>query len=150
MTGLFVILAIVLVVVYLNDAWRSLERVRSVAREVCTRAGVQFLDGSVVPAGVRVERSGAGLTLIRHYRFEFATDGNTRHVGVISMRGRRVRVGSMPLPEGGRVLDAEAAAPIGAAPVEPQTGPYTGPYTGPHAGPNADSHPGPNPEDRSR
>ena len=111
MTGLFVILALVLAVLYFNDAWRSLERVRTVARDVCTRAGVQFLDSSVVQTGVRIERGGTGLVLVRRYRFEFATDGRTRHVGEISLRGRRVKVASMELPEGGRLLDAEASAP---------------------------------------
>ena len=111
MTGLFVILALVLAVLYFNDAWRSLERVRKVARDVCTRAGVQFLDSSVIQTGVRIERGGAGLLLVRRYRFEFATDGSRRHVGEITMRGRRVQIASMELPEGGRVLDAEASAP---------------------------------------
>jgi hypothetical protein len=111
MTGLFVILALVLAVLYFNDAWRSLERVRKVARDVCTRAGVQFLDSSVIQTGVRIERGGAGLLLVRRYRFEFATDGSTRHVGEITMRGRQVQLASMELPEGGRVLDAEASAP---------------------------------------
>jgi len=111
MTGLFVILAIVLVVLYFNDAWRSLERVRNVARDVCARAGVQFLDSSVIQTGIRVERGGnVGLTLVRTYRFEFATDGHSRHMGEITLRGRRVRVVSMDLPEGGRVLDASASA----------------------------------------
>lgn len=111
MTGLFVILAIVLVVLYLNDAWRSLERVRSVARDVCIRAGVQFLDSSVIQTGIRVDRGGnAGLLLVRTYRFEFATDGQSRHAGEITLRGRRVHVVSMDLPEGGRVLDTSASA----------------------------------------
>lgn len=110
MTGLFVILAIALAVLYFNDAWRSLERVRELAREVCARAGVQFLDSSVVQHGVRVERGGPfGLVLVRRYRFEFATDGSTRHAGEISLRGRRVQVVSMEMPDGGRVLDARAA-----------------------------------------
>jgi hypothetical protein len=110
MTGLFVILAIVLVVLYFNDAWRSLERVRNVARDVCIRAGVQFLDSSVVQTGIRVERGGrSGLVLARTYRFEFATDGQSRHAGEITLRGRRVRVVSMDLPEGGRVLEASAS-----------------------------------------
>ncbi|MBS0002966.1 MAG: DUF3301 domain-containing protein [Thioalkalivibrio sp.] len=111
MTGLFVILAIVLVVLYLNDAWRSLERARKVARDVCARAGVQFLDSSVVQTGVTVERGGRwGLMPARTYRFEFATDGDSRHAGAITLRGRRVRVISMDLPEGGRMLDGEPPA----------------------------------------
>ncbi len=111
MTGLFVILALVLAVLYFNDAWRSLERVRNVARDVCARAGVQFLDSSVVQTGVRVERGDSGLVLVRRYRFEFATDGSARHVGEISLHGRRVRIASMDLPDGGRLFDAEAANP---------------------------------------
>ncbi len=111
MTGLFVILAIVLVVLYFNDAWRSLERARKVARDLCARAGVQFLDSSVVQKGVRIVRGGRwGLMLARTYRFEFATDGQSRHSGEITLRGRRVRVASMDLPEGGRVLDGETRA----------------------------------------
>jgi hypothetical protein len=110
MTGLFVILALVLAVLYFNDAWRSMERVRKVARDVCARAGVQFLDSSIIQTGVRIERGGAGLLLVRRYRFEFATDGSTRHVGEITLRGRRVQVASMELPDGGRLLDVEAAA----------------------------------------
>jgi len=105
MTGLFVILALVLAVVYLNDAWRSLERARTLARDLCARAEVQFLDGSVVPAGIRIERVGGRLALVRLYRFEFATDGVARHRGELSLRGRRTHRVSMDLPEGGRLLD---------------------------------------------
>jgi len=105
MTGLFVILALVLAGVYLNDAWRSLERARNLARDLCARAEVQFLDGSVVPAGVRLERTGGRLGLVRRYRFEFATDGAARHRGELSLRGRRTHRVSMDLPQGGRLLD---------------------------------------------
>ncbi|AHE99583.1 DUF3301 domain-containing protein [Thioalkalivibrio paradoxus] len=111
MTGLFVILALVLAVVYFNDAWRSIERARKVARDVCARAGVQFLDGSVVAAGVRPDWSGGRLGLVRRYRFEFATDGNARYTGELSLRGRRVRVVSMDLPDGGRLLDPDSTGP---------------------------------------
>ncbi|HSM27215.1 MAG TPA: DUF3301 domain-containing protein [Thioalkalivibrio sp.] len=105
MTGLFVILALVLAFVYLNDAWRSLERARNLVRDLCARAEVQFLDGSVVPAGVRVERIDGRLGLVRRYRFEFATDGADRHRGELSLRGRRMHRVSMDLPQGGRLLD---------------------------------------------
>lgn len=111
MTGLFVILAIVLVVLYFNDAWRSLERARTIARDVCARAEVQFLDSSVVQTGVRIERGGRWVLMpARTYRFEFATDGDSRHAGQITLRGRRARVVSMDLPDGGRVLDGETPA----------------------------------------
>jgi hypothetical protein len=107
MTGLFVILALVLLALYLNDAWRSLERVRGIARELCAREGVQFLDGSVVAVGVRVERRGGRWALVRRYRFEFATDGSQRHQGEILLGQGRVLGVSLQRPEGGRILDAE-------------------------------------------
>jgi hypothetical protein len=106
MTGLFVILVVALAAFYLNDAWRSLERARALARELCARVDVQFLDGSVVPAGIRLEKGpGQPLGLVRRYRFEFATDGEARHLGELSLRGRRMHRVSMELPEGGRLLD---------------------------------------------
>lgn len=108
MTGLVVILALVLGVVYLNDAWRSLERARIVARDLCARAEVQFLDGSVVPAGVRIERVRGRFGLVRLYRFEFSSDGQARHLGELSLRGRRTHRVSMDLPKGGRLLDEES------------------------------------------
>lgn len=107
MTGLFIILLLVVLIAYFNDAWRSLERVRRVARSVCERAQVQLLDQSVVPDAVRVGREGARWFLIRHYRFEFATDGDRRYQGEITLHGRRVQAVSLEWPEGGRVMEAD-------------------------------------------
>lgn len=110
MTGLFVIVAIVFLALYLNDSWRSLERARVVARNVCGRHGVQFLDGSVVRTRLRLERDGGNLAFVRHYRFEFTLDGVHRHSGHLAQRGRRLELVSMDDAQGGRVLDVAVSS----------------------------------------
>jgi hypothetical protein len=108
MTGLFVIVALVLLALYLNDSWRSLERARVVARNICARHGVQFLDGSVIRTRLRLARDGGTLVFVRSYRFEFTLDGAHRHSGHLAQRGRRLELVSMDDAQGGRVLDVAA------------------------------------------
>jgi hypothetical protein len=105
MTGLLAVLAILALVLYFNDAWRSLERARVLAREVCQRHDLQFLDGSVVQTSVRLERVGGRLLLARTYRFEFTTTGAHRHAGHLAQRGRQLRLASLDDPDGAQVID---------------------------------------------
>lgn len=102
-----ILFALALVVFYLNDSWRAHERVRRIARRSCEQAGVQLLDGSVVRTWQRLAWRSAGPAIQRRYRFEFATDGASRHVGEISLDGRRLRQVTLDLPQNGRVLDGE-------------------------------------------
>ena len=105
MTGLFIIVALVLLALYLNDSWRSLERARVLARDICLRQGLQFLDGSVIRTRLRVDRDGGTLLFVRSYRFEFTLDGMHRRSGHLAQRGRRFELVSMDDAQGGRVLD---------------------------------------------
>ncbi|MGM0553207.1 MAG: DUF3301 domain-containing protein [Pseudomonadota bacterium] len=104
MTGLIIILALALAAAYVNDSWRAHEHARGIARRACQQAGVQLLDGSVVRSGQRPARRDGHLAIERRYRFEFATDGASRHPGEISLHGRRLRHVSLDWPEG-RVVD---------------------------------------------
>ncbi|WP_019572126.1 MULTISPECIES: DUF3301 domain-containing protein [unclassified Thioalkalivibrio] len=105
MTPLLIILALVLVAFYVNDSWRTHERVRRIARRSCEQAGVQFLDGSVVRTRQAIRRQPGGLAWRRQYRFEFAIDGSSRHVGEISLDGRRLRQVTLDLPDDGRLVE---------------------------------------------
>jgi len=102
-----ILFALALVVFYLNDSWRAHERVRRVARRSCEQAGVQLLDGSVVRTRQRLAWRSGGPAIQRRYRFEFATDGASRHVGEISLDGRRLRQVTLDLPENGRVVEGD-------------------------------------------
>jgi len=105
MTGLLLALVVLALVLYFNDAWRSLERARVLAREVCQRHDLQFLDGSVIQTSVRLERVGRRLLLARNYRFEFTTTGAHRHAGHLAQRGRRISLASLDQPDGAQVID---------------------------------------------
>lgn len=107
MTGLLIMTCVALVVLYFNDAWRSLDRARRAAREVCKRNALQFLDGSVVQTSVHLERNNWQWLIARSYRFEFTTNGTDRHAGHLVHRGRRLHVVSIDNPDGSRTLDVD-------------------------------------------
>lgn len=58
------------------------------ARNYCERVGVQFLDQNVVIKSMRPVASTRSLfALKRRYQFEFATVGDRRYTGVVTMVG---------------------------------------------------------------
>lgn len=64
---------------------------RASAKKYCDKTGVQFLDQSVVLDGVTIGRSSQSLFLLkRRYTFEFATTGDRRYKGKITLHGLRV------------------------------------------------------------
>lgn len=65
-------------------------------RELCARAGVQLLDGSVVFIGLRPVRTRAGLSWRWRYRYEYSADGVSRSHGTISVIGRQVDQATLP------------------------------------------------------
>lgn len=74
--------------------WRSsmaaLERAREAGKRACRQAGVQFLDDTVVLRGIRLQRPPGGVpALERRYRFEFATRGDRRYRGSVTVFPRR-------------------------------------------------------------
>jgi hypothetical protein len=59
--------------------------------QLCQKHGVQFLDESVALHKLRLVRDGQGtLRIERFFRFEFATDGASRHKGRIRVLHRTV------------------------------------------------------------
>ena len=60
-------------------------------KDACNQHGVQFLDESVVLSKIRLARDFHGTIRVeRYFRFEFATDGATRHQGRIQILNRTV------------------------------------------------------------
>jgi hypothetical protein len=69
------------------------EAANRIARETCSRAVVQFLDGTVAFAGFRLTRTSRGgrrRVLLRTYTFDYTNDGFERAQGFIVLKGRRL------------------------------------------------------------
>ena len=67
------------------------EAANRIAKDTCSRAVVQFLDGTVAFAGFRLTRDAAGRRrLLRTYTFDYTTDGFERSQGFIVLAGLRL------------------------------------------------------------
>jgi hypothetical protein len=71
--------------------WQTSLDAREVAKDTCSRAVVQFLDGTVAFAGFRLTRDARGkLRLLRTYTFDYTSDGFERAQGFIVLSGLRL------------------------------------------------------------
>lgn len=67
------------------------ETANRIAKDACSRAVVQFLDGTVAFAGFRVARGvRGGRRLLRTYTFDYTSDGFERAQGFIVLSGQRL------------------------------------------------------------
>jgi Protein of unknown function (DUF3301) len=64
------------------------EAANRIAKDTCSRAVVQFLDGTVAFAGFRLTRDSRGKRrLLRTYTFDYTSDGFERAQGFIVLAG---------------------------------------------------------------
>jgi Protein of unknown function (DUF3301) len=69
----------------------SREAANRIAKETCSRAVVQLLDGTVAFAGFRLARDARGKRrLLRTYTFDYTSDGFERSQGFIVLAGGRL------------------------------------------------------------
>jgi hypothetical protein len=67
------------------------EAANRIAKDTCSRAVVQFLDGTVAFAGFRMSRGANGRRrLLRTYTFDYTGDGFERAQGFIVLAGLRL------------------------------------------------------------
>ena len=67
------------------------ERAITIAKDFCAKENVQFLDGAVAAASLRLRRDHRGrLAIARIYQFEFTDTGNNRLKGTIIMLGDKL------------------------------------------------------------
>jgi hypothetical protein len=67
------------------------EAANRIAKDTCSRAVVQFLDGTVAFAGFSLPRNSLGKRrLLRTYTFDYTTDGFERAQGFIVLAGGRL------------------------------------------------------------
>ena len=67
------------------------EAANRIAKDTCSRAVVQLLDGTVAFAGFRLTRDARGKRrLLRTYTFDYTSDGFERAQGFIVLAGQRL------------------------------------------------------------
>lgn len=90
-TGIPALLLLIAVIWYWQKGMQAKELARSAGRQACADAGVVFLDDSVVLSRLMIRRNAEGrLSVLREYRFEFASDGIRRYRGRIDFSGRQL------------------------------------------------------------
>jgi hypothetical protein len=68
------------------------EAANLIARDTCSRAVVQFLDGTVAFAGFSLRRNAEGRRrLLRTYTFDYTRDGFEREQGFIVLAGLKLQ-----------------------------------------------------------
>jgi hypothetical protein len=68
------------------------EAANRIAKDACSRAVVQFLDGTVAFAGFRLDRDSRGKRrLLRTYTFDYTSDGFERAQGFIVLAGQQLQ-----------------------------------------------------------
>lgn len=80
-----------LLIGYWLDNMRTTELARGIGRNACERAGVLFLDDSVIMSKIRLRLQRGQPILFREYRFEFTSDGSRRYSGRIVMLGKHLQ-----------------------------------------------------------
>lgn len=91
MTDLILIFVLVLSGWYWWDNIWSKEIARKVAKQMCEKSYVQFLDDTVEKKKIWLRRNELGrLQLCRMYFFEFAVDGGRRYKGYVVLLGKQV------------------------------------------------------------
>src|SRR5450432_4839212 len=67
------------------------ETANRIAKDTCSRAVVQFLDGTVAFAGFRMARDSKGRRrLLRTYTFDYTNEGFERAQGCIVLSGQKL------------------------------------------------------------
>jgi hypothetical protein len=66
------------------------EAANRIAKDTCSRAVVQFLDGTVAFAGFRLSRTHGGRRLLRTYTFDYTSDGFERAQGFSGLAGLKL------------------------------------------------------------
>jgi hypothetical protein len=67
------------------------EAANRIGKDTCSRAVVQFLDGTVAFAGFRLSRYPSGKRcLLRTYTFDYTNDGFERAQGFVVLAGNRL------------------------------------------------------------
>jgi hypothetical protein len=88
--AVLVLVFILLVILFWLDGARARELATALARELCQRHEVQFLDGSAALASLGLRATSAGLRILRIFSFSFYSDEVGRRQGEVVLIGGRL------------------------------------------------------------
>ena len=93
--GLYILLVAAAALAGVYKLWEvsldAREAANRIAKDTCSRAVVQFLDGTVAFAGFRLSRDSRGKRrLLRTYTFDYTSDGFERAQGFIVLAGMQL------------------------------------------------------------
>ena len=93
--GLYILLVAAAALAGVYKLWEvsldAREAANRIAKDTCSRAVVQFLDGTVAFAGFRLNRDSKGKRrLLRTYTFDYTSDGFERAQGFIVLAGMQL------------------------------------------------------------
>lgn len=75
-----------------HNALAAREAANRIAKDTCSRAAVQFLDGTVAFSAFRLSRTADGRRhLLRTYTFDYTSDGFERTQGFVVLAGNRLQ-----------------------------------------------------------
>ena len=96
------------------------EAANRIAKDTCSRAVVQFLDGTVAFAGFRLSRDSRGKRrLLRTYTFDYTSDGFERAQGFIVLAGQRLEAVGLAGTLVSGAASISICTPIRIAPMAP-------------------------------
>jgi Protein of unknown function (DUF3301) len=88
MTAIVLMLIAFPLALFWSASRAAAEQAGHVGRQLCQRAGVQWLDQSVHQIKLGLQRNEQGrLRFKRVYQYEYSHDGNDRHAGSITLVG---------------------------------------------------------------
>src|SRR5271154_3104383 len=94
--GLYILLVATAALAGVYKVWQvsldAREAANRIAKDTCSRAVVQFLDGTVAFAGFRLTQDPSGKRrLLRTYTFDYTNDGFERAQGFIVLAGQQLQ-----------------------------------------------------------
>jgi len=123
---LLILLCVAAAIALWLDGMGAWEAAVAAGRTACHRAGVQFLDDTVVIVGFRLGRNARGRAAIRRvYRFEFSDTGDNRLEGTVVALGKTVESVEMASSR----CTTRPAAPLRRAHVLPMAAAEEKPHT---------------------
>lgn len=99
MNGLWPIIFIGLLAWLWLDSARAREMATEIARSMCRKRGLQFLDDTVNQQRVGLRWTNNGLRIRRMYAFDFSLEGMGRRSGWLILLGTRVEQFDLGLPK---------------------------------------------------
>lgn len=104
-TALILLTVLFALTLFWLDSARAREIATTLAKELCDRRGLQFLDETVVLSRIGVGWRGNGLRFRRMFNFDFSRGAGDRRSGYLILLGTEIEQYGVDLPDEGTIID---------------------------------------------